>query len=103
MPIFELSRRPPHWLRVALAALLFAFALNSIAHVAHQHDASPTAAAHSIACNYCVSFGALGDAPRHTYAAPAQRHLLGLPEAPALRVRSVEVATSAHPRAPPLS
>ena len=103
MPVFEFVRRPPQWLRVVFAAMLLAFALNSIAHVAHQHDASPTTAAHSLACNYCASFGALGDAPRHTYAEPAQEHRVGPAAPPVSIVRSVELASSAHPRAPPLS
>ena len=103
MPVFELVRRPPQWLRVLLAAALLAFAANSIAHAAHQHDASPTTAAHSLACNYCVSFGALSDAPRHTYAAPARKSRLVPVADPVVAVRSIELITSAHPRAPPVS
>jgi hypothetical protein len=103
MPVFQLVRRPPQWLRVVLAAMLLAFGANSIAHASHQHDASPTTAAHSLACSYCASFGALGDAPRHTYAAPAQNHRLIPVADPVVAVRSIELTTSAHPRAPPLS
>jgi hypothetical protein len=103
MPVFELVRRPPQWLRVILAAMLLAFAANSIAHASHQHDASAAAAAHSLACNYCASFGALGDAPRHTYAPPARTHRLVAVADPVVAVRSIDLTTSAHPRAPPRS
>jgi hypothetical protein len=103
MHVLEFARRPPQWLRVALAAMLLAFALNSIAHVAHQHDATATSATHSIACNYCVSFGALADAPRHTYAAPTPAARLGPAPAPVAVVPSIDLTISARPRAPPRS
>jgi hypothetical protein len=64
----HLVRRPPQWLRVALAGLLLAFAVNSIAHVTHRHDAAPSTASHSFACGYCLSFNGLVDAPRHDHA-----------------------------------
>jgi hypothetical protein len=103
MPIFEFARRPPQWLRVALAAMLLGFALNSIAHVAHQHDATPTAAAHSLACGHCASFGALADGPRHTYLVSEHRAKVGPTLLPSLSIRSFELLTSARPRAPPVS
>lgn len=101
MRMFDLARRPPHWLRVALAALLLAFALNSIAHVTHRHEAAQTSVAHSVACGYCVSFGGLADAPRHCHpVATAEQFSVFV--APALdRVFSSRSSTSAQPRAPP--
>ncbi|MGH8176034.1 MAG: hypothetical protein ACREV5_07240 [Steroidobacter sp.] len=103
MSIFESARRPPQWLRVALAALLLAFALNSIAHVTHRHDATAAAASHGVLCGYCVSFGGLADAPRHTYAAPAPTQVASRLALPAPVARSIDLRTSAQPRAPPLS
>src|ERR671911_630721 len=68
MRLLHLARRPPQWLRVILAGLLLAFAVNSIAHVTHRHDAAPSAATHSLACGYCLSFNGLVDGPRNDHA-----------------------------------
>jgi len=102
MRIFHLARRPPQWLRVALAGLLFAFALNSIAHATHQHEATPASAVHGLVCSYCVAFGGLADAPRHGHSLPiAERvsvyvaSILDLPVSP-------RPQTAARPRAPPV-
>jgi hypothetical protein len=43
MSIFDLARRPPTWLRVALVAVVLAFALDSVAHVVQHQYASLTA------------------------------------------------------------
>ena len=73
MSTFRLARRPPRWLHAAFAALLVAFALNSIAHVTHRHDASASVT-HSLACGYCATFGGLADAPRqHPVVSPISR------------------------------
>lgn len=101
--MFDLARRPPQWLRVVLAAVLLGFALNSIAHVAHQHDATAASAAHSLACGYCASFGGLADAPRHTYAPASSVEYGVFVTAHAIAVRTFEPPTSARPRAPPVS
>jgi hypothetical protein len=97
----HLVRRPPQWLRVALAGLLLAFAVNSIAHVTHRHDAAPSTASHSFACCYCLSFNGLVDAPRHDHAPLPVEHesfyLIVDSQAPIAR----RPATSARPRAPP--
>jgi hypothetical protein len=101
MRIFHLARRPPQWLRVILAGLLFGFALNSIAHVTHQHEAASPTAVHGPACGYCVSFGALAAAPQHNHALPTVEPL-AVRVAAALDVPfSARPLTSAHPRAPP--
>jgi hypothetical protein len=101
MRLVQLARRPPQWLRVALAALLLAFAVNSIAAVTHRHDAAPSSAHHSLACGYCLSFNGLADAPRHDHAslalAPDSFYLVADLE-PWFAPRP---ATSARPRAPP--
>lgn len=104
MPVFQLARRPTHWVRVALVALVLAFAINSIAHVTHQHDdASTTSVTHSLACSYCASFGSLADAPKHTYSLPGRKQIV----APVASIVAAAIAaspqTSAQPRAPPLS
>lgn len=103
MAVMRLTRRRPQWLRAAIAGLLLAFALNSLAHATHRHDdARPTAVLHAVACGYCVSFGGLVDAPRHGCSsriaeyspAPVSADI----ETPAAR----PFTTSARPRAPPL-
>lgn len=88
-------------MRVALAAMLLAFATNSIAHVTHRHEAKTASATHSLACGYCASFGSLADAPKHTHALPP-REQTSAPIAPSL-VAAIAVfpQTSAQPRAPP--
>lgn len=102
MRIFDWARRPPQWLRVTLAGLLLAFALNSVAHVTHRHDATPASVTHSISCGYCVSFNGLADAPRHSHAAPVEQQF-GVFVAPEFDLESSSVPeTSARPRAPPL-
>jgi hypothetical protein len=103
MRLFALARRPPQWLRVALAGLLLGFALNSVAHVSHRHEATSTSASHSVTCNHCVSFGTLAGAPSHSHPPGLSQPIwLGVTATqvvlPAQRLRS-----SAHPRAPPLS
>lgn len=102
MRIFEFARKPPQWLRVVLAGLMLAFALNSVAHAAHTHDAKTTVAVAHSACGYCATFGGLGDSP--TYA-----HSLTVPalirvEAPGPREVSIarRPTSSAQPRAPPV-
>jgi hypothetical protein len=66
MRIFQAARRPTDWVRIALAALVLAFALDSIAHATHTHDSNAAAVAHHVACGYCATFGAsLGATPVH--------------------------------------
>jgi hypothetical protein len=101
MPIVHLARKPPRWLRVALAALLLAFAVNSIAHVAHRHDASAVSVTHSLACGYCVSFGGLADTPTH-HGPSCVREQAGFRPDAVLRVSLPSSPdTCAQPRAPP--
>src|SRR5687767_3233807 len=98
----HLIRSRPQWLRVALAGLLLTFALNSIAHVTHRHDAAPSSALHSLACGYCISFGGLADAPRHGCAPPLIEHA-SAPVAEGFETWIVRrLTTTARPRAPPL-
>jgi hypothetical protein len=102
MRTFKLARRLPQFLRVALAGLLVAFALNSIAHVTHRHDSSASVT-HSLACGYCATFGGLADAPRQclSLARFALAHVFVAAESVVdvpFRVR-----TSSRPRAPPRS
>jgi hypothetical protein len=103
MSIFDLARRPPTWLRVALVAVVLAFALDSVAHVVHQHDDSvkTTLSAHGPACGYCAAFDGLVDAPKHEYA-PIAATLIAAYIAPVTQFPvSVRTHVSAQPRAPP--
>jgi hypothetical protein len=86
-----------------LAAILIGFALNSIAHVAHQHEVAAASIQHSVHCGYCISFGALADATRHTFSPPLALTSARVALPSALAIRSVEQRTSARPRAPPVS
>jgi hypothetical protein len=75
MSIIHLARtsiaRPPAWLRAALVCLLLAFAVDSVAHVVHQHDVTvkSTLGVHGPACGYCAAFDGLIDAPKQSYSA----------------------------------
>jgi len=101
MHILQLVRKPPQWLRVVLAGLLLAFALNSVAHAAHTHDATTATVAHS-ACGYCATFNSLGDAPVYAHSLPSPV----LTPLEAVAPRDVAIALrptlSAQPRAPPI-
>jgi hypothetical protein len=80
---------------------MLAFAVNSVAHVVHRHDATSTTSSHSLACGYCLSFNGLIDAPGEGRTPPAVAAVTAY-EAPS--AQSVPVSppqTSAHPRAPP--
>jgi hypothetical protein len=63
MRIFQIARQRSQCLRVLLAVLLLAFAINSIADVTHQHD---TATTPTQLCAYCATFGGLGDVPQRS-------------------------------------
>jgi hypothetical protein len=102
MRIFQLARRPPQWLRVALAGLLLAFALNSLAHVTHRHDAATTPASHSVSCGYCVAFGGLAATPTANDASLQLDLAHVAPPRSAASVLAQRPTTSARPRAPPV-
>ncbi len=103
MPLIELARRRPSWLRIAFAGLVMAFVLSSIAHVSHRHDASVGAATDMVACGYCLTFGGLADAAVH-HAPPlssaARDERVSLP--PSLP-QTFRALSSSQPRAPPIS
>jgi hypothetical protein len=101
MPVFNLARRPPRWLRVALAAMLLAFGLNALGHVTHRHDATPAPAAHSLACGYCVSFGSIADGPRHSQYLPTAEYVSVHVADAVENIISRRPCTAARPRAPP--
>lgn len=103
MSIFDLARRPPHWLRVALVAVVLAFALDSVAHVVHRHDdsAKTTLSAHGPACGYCAAFDGLIDGPTHEYAPLASILIAGYVAPIAKFPASARTHLSAQPRAPP--
>lgn len=103
MSIFDLARRPSAWLRVALAAVVLAFALDSLAHAVHWHDdsAKTTLTAHGPACGYCAAFDGLVDVPRHHYSALTALVVTGYVAPVALFPVSVRTHLSAQPRAPP--
>lgn len=102
MRIFQLVRKPPQWLRVALAGLLLAFALNSIAHAAHTHDATTTTVVAHAACGYCATFGSVNDAPvcAHSLPTPTLTLIESLDPRETLVAR--RPASSAQARAPPI-
>ncbi|MDY0066474.1 MAG: hypothetical protein RBS02_08840 [Steroidobacteraceae bacterium] len=103
MNVFDIARRPPHWLRVAVAAMLLAFALNAITHIAHAHDEGSTPAAkHTALCAHCA-FDAMAGAPQHTHE-PARHAERGVAiDAPPCAALDRTPRTSAQPRAPPIS
>jgi len=101
--MFRLARTPPRWLRVALAGLLLAFALNSIAHVTHSHDPRIAHSLHSVACGYCATFDNIAGAPSTRALSLAPPPLADFVALPATTVSSRFVRTSAQPRAPPVS
>jgi len=101
MRTFKLARRLPQWLRIALAGLLVAFALNSIAHVTHRHDAASASVTHSLACGYCAAFGGLADAPRHHCSLLVPERVGVLVALAEEDPYSVRTWPSARPRAPP--
>ncbi len=103
MRLLRLARNPSPWLRVALASLVLAFALNSIASVTHRHEATIGHQLHSALCGYCISFD-------HMSPAPATRASTITPAiAVEVAVRTTTVVasrfalTSAQPRAPPIA
>jgi hypothetical protein len=102
MRIFQLTRRPPQWLRVVLAGLLLAFALNSIAHAAHVHEIKATPATH-VVCGYCATFsGGAHDAPVYAHSLPLPT-LTSIEAAYPLELFVARrPASSAQPRAPPI-
>lgn len=102
MPIFHLARNPPAWLRAALVCLLLAFAVDSVAHVVHQHDDTvKTFGAHGPACGYCAAFDGLIDAPKQSFAALSAVTVTTY-VAPVAEVSvSFRPTATAQPRAPP--
>jgi hypothetical protein len=102
MTIFHLARNPPAWLRAALVCLLLAFAVDSVAHVVHQHDTTvKSLAAHGPACGYCAAFDGLIDAPKQSFAAVSASAVTTY-VAPVAEVSvSFRPIVSAQPRAPP--
>jgi len=100
MRIFQIARKPPQWLRVVLAGLLLAFAINSVAHATHRHDRTTTAA-HIATCGYSATFDSVSDVPQYlssieVVAAPS----VAAPIADICRLDS-RPQTHAQPRAPP--
>jgi hypothetical protein len=91
------------WPRALLVGFVLAFSLNSVAHAAHQHDAtSATSSLHSTVCGYCISFDHLAGTP----ASPSQHvvddvELFALP-VPVRPVLLFRPRASSQPRAPPL-
>jgi hypothetical protein len=102
MSIFHLARNPSAWLRALLVCVLLAFAVDSIAHVVHQHDATvKTLGAHGPACGYCAAFDGLIDAPKQSYAAVTAVTLVTYVAPVADASVSFRPAVTAQPRGPP--
>jgi hypothetical protein len=83
-----------------LLIMALGFALNSIAHTSHSHEAASATAQH-LSCGYCVHFGALADGPEHALglSALSSSERLEAQVRTAPRSRAPELA--APPRAPP--
>jgi hypothetical protein len=102
MRIFQFARKPPLWLRVALAGLLLAFAINSIADVAHRHDGT-TLSAHASKCGYCATFGGLSAAPSYSSSVTTASIVSFVTPVPRFALIAREPVSHAQPRAPPFS
>jgi hypothetical protein len=103
MSIFHLARNPPAWLRAALLSLMLAFAVDSVAHVVHQHDdtVKTTLGVHGPACGYCAAFDGLIDAPKQSYSAVTATVLVGYVAPVADTSVSFRPLVTAQPRGPP--
>lgn len=107
MSIFHLARnsiaRLSAWLRAALVSLLLAFAVDSVAHVVHQHDdtVKSTLGVHGPACGYCSAFDGLIDAPKQSYSAVTATVTVGYVAPVADVLVSLRPTVTAQPRAPP--
>jgi hypothetical protein len=103
MSLLHLARNPPRWLRAALASLLLAFALNSLAHVTHRHEATAASPQHSALCGYCISFDSMTPGPANGLPATVTQYAAErIAVAPSLVV-SRFARTCAQARAPPVS
>ena len=100
MRIFKIARKPPQWLRVVLAGLLLAFAINSVAHAAHRHDRATTAA-HIATCGYSATFDGVSGVPQ--YSSSIEVVATAFVAAPIVEICRVDrrPQTHAQPRAPP--
>jgi hypothetical protein len=85
-----------------LVTLLLAFAVDSIAHVVHQHDDTvKTFGAHGPACGYCAAFDGLIDAPKQSFAAVTAITVTTYVAPVAEPSVSFQPTVTAQPRAPP--
>ena len=100
MRIFKIARKPPQWLRVVLASLLLIFAINSLAHAAHRHDAHTTAA-HIATCGYHATFDSVSDGPQFSTAIAAVAAESALPPPTQVGCIARRPQLNAQPRAPP--
>ena len=103
MSIFQLARNPPAWLRVALVSLLLAFAVDSVAHVVHQHDDTfkTTFGAHGPACGHCAAFDGLIDAPKQSHSPVTAPVRVGYVAPLAYAPLALHPSVVAQPRGPP--
>jgi len=98
--LFSLIRKPPRWLRAALAGVLLTFVLDVLAHNLHQHEADAQFTS-GAACAYCVAFTGLMDAPVGASVFKRPAAAAAVVCLPADICRSLQPETSAQPRAPP--
>ncbi|MGC3979941.1 MAG: hypothetical protein QM808_01635 [Steroidobacteraceae bacterium] len=95
------SLRQAQWLRTALRVLVLCFALGTLAHAGHTHDADKAGHTH-YNCDYCTSFGGLINAPTQLVVAthcPIATFVVALPAQRIVLMRPVGVAQA---RAPPV-
>lgn len=86
------------WLRRTLALLMLCFALSTVAHAGHSHDAKAQV---DTLCGYCTTFSHAADAPVRIGVVPASQTLLGYTSTECADVRSGRIETAAQPRGPP--
>jgi hypothetical protein len=103
MSIFQLARNPSTWVRAMLVTVLLAFAVDSVAHVVHQHDdtVKTTLGAHGPACGYCAAFDGLIDAPKQSYASITAVTVVTYVAPVADVAVSFRPTVTAQPRGPP--
>lgn len=83
-----------------LLILALGFALNSIAHASHSHEAASATAQH-LSCGYCVHLGTLADGPKHALGLSALSSSERVEALVRTTPRSSAPELAAHPRAPP--
>jgi hypothetical protein len=99
MRVLHSYRKRPQWLRVLLVGLLFAFALDCLADVSHQHN---TATTQVHLCSYCATFGSLGGVPPDSVSIATFTRIARVTVVAGVDASPRRHSSHAQPRAPPL-